>query len=490
MLTVAEEQGLSGLALASRVQRALYRLPEATIAELIERLREGARERHVIYLHEGQLDPIRILPCPIAILPSQLSYIHAVTVIVQEAIKRFPTLYFAEPKVREILRLPDPEERWLRECWGPSQRAHNPIFGRLDALIDFTSPMWRDSLKFVEPNLTGIGGVHMVPTAERLLAEIVVPALHSVDPDLRLEVGQDMRELLVSEILGHVAAIGSGSQVCFIEPKYSGQGPDEQEQLAIYLRDRHGLTVTHADPAELTLHRGAVWCDGTRVDLGYRDYGVVDLIELQEEGVDVEPMRTLLRENRVISSIAADLDQKSCWEVLTDPDIAERHFTAQERLVFHRHVLWTRVLSDRMTMLPAGRRGPLLEYARANHDDLVLKPNRAYGGDGIIIGPAVTTAEWEAALDAALADRDERWVVQQVATIPVREFPVLGADGTLHAEPFYTVMGFAGNEEGVAVLARASQKQVVNVAQHGGLCGVMVSRAQPSIGAAGEEAAS
>ena len=487
MLTVAEEQGLSGLALASRVQRALYRLPEATIAELIERLREGARQRHVIYLHDGQLDPIRILPCPLAILPSQLSYIHAVTVIVQEAIKRFPTLYFADPRVREILRLPDPEERWLRECWGPSQRAHNPIFGRLDALIDFTSPMWRDSLKFVEPNLTGIGGVHMVPTAERLLAEIVVPALHGVDPGLRLEVGQDMRELLVSEILGHVAATGSGSQVCFIEPKYSGQGPDEQEQLAAYLRDRHGLTVTHADPAELSLHRGAVRCDGTRVDLGYRDYGVVDLIELQEEGVDVEPMRTLLRENRVISSIAADLDQKSCWEVLTDPDITERHFTAHERLVFHRHVLWTRVLSDRMTMLPAGRRGPLLEYARANHDDLVLKPNRAYGGDGIIIGPAVSTTEWEASLDAALADPDDRWVVQQVATIPVREFPVLGADGALHAEPFYTVMGFAGNEEGVAVLARASQKQVVNVAQHGGLCGVMVSRAQPSIGAAGEE---
>ena len=187
MLTVAEEQGLSGLALASRVQRALYRLPEATIAELIERLRDGARRRHVIYLHDGQLDPIRILPCPIAILPSQLSYIHAVTVIVQEAIKRLPDAVLRGPAVREILRLPDPEEGWLRECWGPSQQAHNPIFGRLDAVIDFTSPMWKESLKFVEPNLTGIGGVHMVPTAERLLAEIVVPALRSWTPSLRLE---------------------------------------------------------------------------------------------------------------------------------------------------------------------------------------------------------------------------------------------------------------------------------------------------------------
>jgi hypothetical protein len=82
---------------------------------------------------------------------------------------------------------------------------------------------------------------------------------------------------------------------------------------------------------------------------------------------------------------------------------------------------------------------------------------------------------------AALADRDDRWVVQQVASIPVREFPVVGADGVVRVEPFYTVMGFAASDDGVAILARASQKQVVNVAQHGGLCGVLVSRSRPVI---------
>ena len=114
MLTVAEEQGLTGLALASQVQHAFYRLSEATIAGLIERLREGARTRHVIYLHDGVLDPIRILPCPLAVLPAQLSYIHAVTLILQQAIKRLPALYFGDSTVRDILRLPDAEERWLR----------------------------------------------------------------------------------------------------------------------------------------------------------------------------------------------------------------------------------------------------------------------------------------------------------------------------------------------------------------------------------------
>jgi hypothetical protein len=281
-----------------------------------------------------------------------------------------------------------------------------------------------------------------------------------------------------------MAAIGSGPNVCFIEPKYSGAGPDEQEQITRYLRDRHGLSVAHADPSELELRDGRVSYQGTPVDLGYRDYGVTDLLELRAEGVDVEPMRLLLRENRAISSIAAELDQKSCWEVLTDPDICRRYFSSDERLLFQRHILWTRVLSDRRTMLPDGRVGDLLEYARTCHEQLVLKPNRAYGGEGIVIGPAVTPGEWEAALEAALADPEERWVAQQLATIPVREFPVLGADGAVRAEPFYTVMGFAANQEGVAILARASQKQVVNVAQHGGLCGVMVSHSLPAIGAA------
>ncbi|HKT61532.1 MAG TPA: hypothetical protein VJQ46_15865 [Gemmatimonadales bacterium] len=484
MLTPAEEHGLAGLALASRVQHALYRLAPTELAGIIERLRAGAVADHVVYLHEGDVEPIRILPAPITILPDQLAYVHHVTLTVQNALKRLPSLYLHDFTVREILRLPDEEEAWLRECWGPGHEVSNPVFGRLDALVDFTSPMWKESLRFVEPNMMGIGGLHIVPACERLIESIVVPVLRSGDTGLDLAAGKDIRELLTGVLLEHMAAIGAGPGVCFVEPKYAGNGPDEQALLARYLHERHGLTVMHADPSELTLRDGAVWYLDQRVDLAYRDYGVVDLLELAADGVDVEPMRMLLRENRVVSSIAADLDQKACWEVLTDPRLCRQHFTPAERQIFQRHILWTRVLGDRRTTLPDGQSGHLLDFARGHHEALVLKPNRAYGGDGIVIGPAVTRDEWDAALATALADEDDRWVVQQVATIPVREFPVVGSDGVVHVEPFYTVMGFAAGEDGVAILARASQKQVVNVAQHGGLCGVLVSRSRPVVGEA------
>src|SRR6185312_367992 len=115
-------------------------------------------------------------------------------------------------------------------------------------------------------------------------------------------------------------------------------------------------------------------------DLGYRDYSVTDLLELEEEGVSVEPMKQLLRQNRIISSITAELDQKSCWEVLTDPLIAQKYFSADERQVFRRHILWTRLVSDRQTQLLDGRFGALLPFIREERELLVLKPNRAYGG--------------------------------------------------------------------------------------------------------------
>jgi hypothetical protein len=474
MLTPAEELGLSGSSLASRVRKAFYTIPPGALAELIERIRAESSRRHLIYLRDGELETIRVLPCPITVLPDQLSYLHYVTLTIHNALKRLPELYLQDFAVRDVLRISPGEEEWLWKCWGPSQRENNPVFGRLDAMIDFTSPMWKDSLRFVEPNLGGIGGLHLVPTAEGIVADLVLPVLRDCDPELQLTLGQDIRELLMQEALDHLEAIGrTAHNICFVEPKYAGSGPDEQEALAQYFHDRHGMKLMHADPRELTLRGGEVLYNGDVVDLAYRDYAVSDLLDLQTEGTDISPMLALFKQNRIISSITAELDQKSCWEVLTDPQFTQKYFSADERQVFRRHILWTRILSDRRTLLPDGQEGDLLDFVRREHESLVLKPNRSYGGQGIVIGHLLERAEWESAIDRALAD-GERWVVQQLAAIPVSEFPVIGPDGQVHVEPFYTVMGFAPTKYGVAILGRASQKQVVNVAQRGGMCAVLI----------------
>lgn len=476
MLTPAEELGLSGQGLAGRIRQAFYRIPEPVLLDVMKRMGAEATRRHLIYLRDGVLETIRILPCPITVLPDQLAYIHYVSQTILNALKRLPELYIQDFAIRDLLRLGPEEESWLWECWGPSLRENNPVFGRLDAVIDFTSPMWKNSLHFVEPNLGGIGGLHLVPTCEQIVAQVVAPVLKEFDSTLELEVGPDVRELLMQDLLDHFEAIGRPPRnVCFVEPKYAGTGPDEQEELARFFHDRYGLKIMHADPSELRLRGKEVYYGDDQVELAYRDYEVRDLLALERDGVDIAPIRTLFRENRIVSSINAELDQKSCFEIFTDPTFTQKYFSADERQVFRRHILWTRILSDRQTTLPDGQVGDLLPYVRREHETLVLKPNRAYGGTGVLIGTALSASEWEAAVEQCLADK-ERWVVQQLAMIPVTEFPVVTPEGHIHREPFYTVMGFAPCKYGLSILARASQKQVVNVAQRGGICAVMVGR--------------
>ena len=62
----------------------------------------------------------------------------------------------------------------------------------------------------------------------------------------------------------------------------------------------------------------------------------------------------------------------------------------------------------------------------------MLKPNRGYGGAGVVLGAALSQSEWESALAEALAaqhDPHRQWVVQAAATLPVHLFPVLDAQG-------------------------------------------------------------
>ncbi len=479
MLTPAEECGLRGLSLATQLRTAFYRMPKTAIAELIRSIHEESSRRHLIYLRDAEPDTIRVMPSPVTALRDQMSYIRFVALTIQNALKRLPELYIQDFAVRELLRLPEEEEQWLWDCWGPSQRENNPVFGRYDAMVDFLSPMWKESFRFLEPNMSGLGGLQLAPTAERLLAELLLPALEKYDPDLHLEIGQDMRDLLVHEILDHLDAIGRPARnICLVDPKYEVWGADEQEALAAYIHDQYGLNVMHADPTELTLRADEVYYGSEAVDLIYRDYSVADLVELKRQGIDVTPMRTLFRQNRIVSSITAELDQKSCWEILTDPQFVQKYFSSDERQVFRRHILWTRLLSDRKTLLPDGQMGDLVSFVRREHESLVLKPNRSYGGKGVIIGHGLPLSDWESEIERALADRG-RWVVQQLANIPVTEFAVLAPDGTVQVEPFYTVMGFAPSKYGLATLGRASQKQVVNVAQRGGMCVVMTGHPKP-----------
>jgi hypothetical protein len=154
MYSPAEEVGLMGMRLATRVQNAFDRIPKAAATELMLAIRRAAEEGHLAYQRDGVTEIIRLLPVPLTLRPDQLGYTHYISQTIINCIKRLPDLYFEVPEVREILRLTPGEEEWLRDCWTPAHREANPVFGRLDAVVDYATAMWKDSIKFMEPNLT------------------------------------------------------------------------------------------------------------------------------------------------------------------------------------------------------------------------------------------------------------------------------------------------------------------------------------------------
>jgi uncharacterized circularly permuted ATP-grasp superfamily protein len=156
--------------------------------------------------------------------------------------------------------------------------------------------------------------------------------------------------------------------------------------------------------------------------------------------------------------------------LLTRPEFA-RHFTLRQRQLFRKHILWTRLLWPRRTTDPKGRWIDLTAYARRNRGSLLLKPNRMYGGEGVVFGRSVSQRVWENHLERVLR-RPSTHVIQQAARVRSEMFPVASPDGRICLEPFYVVTGFAATPDGLAVLGRASKESVVNVSRKGGLISI------------------
>lgn len=474
-----DEHGLRGASLDLYLRQIFAALSPETIRALSDAVHASALRKELVYFRDGKTEVINVLLRPLALFSEQVNYFHYVSQTLLGALKRMPELYLKDFNVREVVPLDEGEAKWLWDTWGASHNQFHTVFGRLDAVADLTGAFSKDSLAFIEPNLVGAGGIHLIPTAEEIIMEAVVPTLEAAAPDLELQAPDDLRDIFMQELLDHAESIGrKGRTICFIDPKYAGDGPNEQETLIAYYGAR-GIEVYHADPEELYVRGGEVYYENHLIDVAYRDYEVRELAEMEQAGMNVRPIKQLFRQNQIVSSMAGDFDHKSCFEILTDPQFAG-HFTMDERNVFRRHVLWTRVLREARTADPLGELVDLVEFVRENREILVIKPNRSYGGEGVLIGPSISQSDWEAAIARALAEPGV-WVTQRLARIAVYEFPVVTESGSVATTPFYVVYGFAPTKYGLAVLGRASQKQVVNVAQRGGMLAVLVGQPKHAI---------
>ena len=411
---------------------------------------------------DGASQVVPILIRPRMIRAAQESYYHRVCLDLDRAIGRLARLYLHDERVRALLPFTEREDRWLREGLTAIGDQPQTVIARLDANADFADDQWDTQFHFFETNSVGIGGMYYAPKVSEILFDVVVPALQRVEPGLVVKPQADLRALLLERLTNHAHQIGrSGVTTAFVQERGLVGGPNEFPHLVEYLT-AHGVQAVLCDPRDLEVRRGELCCGDLPIDLVYRDAELAMFIAMEAEGDDLAGLEHAFLRNQVVSSLAGEFDHKSTFEVLTTPELASA-FTLDQQRIFRDHVLWTRRIRELHTTAPDGSEIDLLPWLRRNKDQLVLKPNRSFGGYGIVVGPHVDLAQWDDALAAAMSESSAETggvVAQRYVDVRVKDFPVLGEDGSISLEEFYVVCGFLATERGVGILGRASKARI------------------------------
>jgi hypothetical protein len=259
----------------------------------------------------------------------------------------------------------------------------------------------------------------------------------------------------------------------------------------LILKDRfeaRGVPTVVADPRDLVFDGRRLVADERRINLIYRRVLVNDVIARPQ---DCTALITAITSGHVCMANAFRCKiphKKAFFALLTDDAVTGSGglcpLTDAERAVVGPAIPWTRVVEDTRTTDRRGASIELLAYVRDHRETLVLKPNDEYGGTGVTLGWETSAADWERAIEQAVAGSgvaetaDRSWVVQH--RIPIRREPFLAVSGPPHAvAPRDMLIDFApylfrGRQ--VGCLTRLSGSGLANVTSGGGQTASFVVR--------------
>ncbi len=449
----------------------LERVPALELASIKRAVQAEAFERGIVYEDDdGTPRPTPVMLRPRVLGGNQRAYLHRVTRVLDGAHAKLYRLWLAEPAVRRLLPLEEREERWIADL-SQGRKPDEVFYGRFDCSTDFGSADWVKSTQFFEFNPTGAGGTYVAPTVEDIILKHVVPALRRNAPTLLLEPNDDPRRVLLEILADHARYLRlKRFNIALCQYTDLLGGISEFPRNAAYLRSL-GVEAWHVDPRELRLVGSEMFYGDHPIDLVYRDHEINDLAAKEEAGADLSALRFALKTGRCVSSLAAEFDHKSAFQVFTSPEF-QAHFTQDERRVFTQHIPWTRIVEDTSSIDPSGQPVELVKWLVRNREDILLKPNRAYGGEGILLGRECDEKAWETALARALRE-PFAWVAQRYYPVAEKDFPVIDEEGNIGRAEYFSVLGLFASEQRLGILGRASRKKVVNVAQKGGVVAVL-----------------
>ena len=443
-------------------------LKEEEIDRIARILKEEIQRLNIKYLSDsGKARDIQLVLRPWFIQPKEMRFLHRLIYSFKAAHHKLCRMYLRNRDIQEIMPLMPDEKKWFGLINKDKFQEYQAVFGRWDTNVSFDERDNIRGIKFLETNTVGIGGIHYIPVVSEGIREILKLKFEKEIRPYRLRFQADPRDLLAEEIKRHARLIGRGDlNVVFLENRDYLGGTVELPELTKYFLKR-GIKAILADPRDLRLKQGEIYHRDTAIDIIYRDSELQELIDIERKGHNMAVLKQAFVNNQVISSIAGELDHKSSFEIFTNPEFAGL-FTAAERAVFRKYLPWTRVIKERKTCGIDGRGIDLLPYVLKNQERLIIKPSRAYGGKGVMIGRLTEKSKW--ADYVVKASRPPGgYVAQEAVDIREETFPLFSSDGKVRFEKFYSVSGFVVTPGAIAVLGRFSKDMVVNVARKGGI---------------------
>lgn len=188
--------------------------------------------------------------------------------------------------------------------------------------------------------------------------------------------------------------------------------------------ESNGLDAIICSPHELEFDGEQLFYGGVKIDLVYKRLLVNEYLPIIDEApalLDAYRAGAICMVNSFRGKL---VHKKAIFAVLTNERYAGL-FDESELTAIEQHIPWTRKFREEKTV-NRGEEIDLVEWARANSGKLVLKPNDDYGGHGICIGWNSTTAEWDDAIEKALADGD--YLVQERVKTAKERFPMIFDD--------------------------------------------------------------
>jgi hypothetical protein len=182
----------------------------------------------------------------------------------------------------------------------------------------------------------------------------------------------------------------------------------ENRNLVSHLNAIDGLSAALMAPQELELKDSRICWQGHPVSLIFLDFNTNVLLDLHRKH-NLAPLLQAVKADIVINPRGTEpINAKSMFEVITDPD-GRKHF--HDETV--RRTPWTRQFYPRKT---AGPREEvildLVEWTRANWENLVIKPERGYSGKGVSVGGVHN--DIDTIIDRALKNGDYgEYIVQE-----------------------------------------------------------------------------